>query len=307
MGAHVLVVGSYNVGFYTFGGAIPAPGQTLMADRFMQIAGGKGSNQALASARLGAPTRFLARVGNDDFGRQALALHAACGVPTGSIIVDPSTHTGVGLVIVDAQGGNAISVAPGANGRLSPEDCLAHEALFAQADSVLLQLETPLPTVRAAKALALKHGVRVVLNPAPAVAVEDELFAGIDICTPNEHEAAQVTGIATATIDGAAAAGRALRAKGVRRVLITLGARGSLLVDDEGSWHCPPCQVTAIDSSGAGDAYNGALCADLLAGASLREAVRTATRVAAHCVMHEGVVEGLPTRAQLAAIPQPRT
>ncbi len=234
-------------------------------------------------------------------------MHASFGVPTDSILVDPQAHTGVGLVIVDGSGANAISVAPGANGRLSPEDLRAHEALFTAADSVLLQLEMPLPTVRAAKALAQKHGVRVVLNPAPAVPIEDALLDGIDICTPNEHEAAQLTGIATGTIDGAAAAGRALRAKGVRRALITLGARGCLLVDDEGSWHCPPCPITALDSTGAGDAFNGALCADLLAGASLRDAIRTASRVAAHCVMFEGVVDGLPTRAQLASVPQPRT
>ena len=296
MTQQILVVGSYNVGLCTSGGRIPSPGETLMADRFFQVAGGKGSNQALAAARLGADVRFLAKVGDDDFGRAAHALYAAEGVPTETILVDSASHTGVGLVIVDDQGRNAISVSLGANDRLSPVDCMDNEQLFIDSSYILLQLETPMETVAKAVALGKNHGATVVLNPAPARELSAEILRGVDILTPNEHEAEELTGIVCDTFDGAQQAAQELRKRGVDKVIITLGERGCLLVDDEGSWHCDAERVNAVDTTGAGDSFNGALVAELATGADLRQSIKMANKVAAHCVQYQGVVEGLPRR-----------
>jgi len=296
----VLVVGSYNVGLCTIGGAIPKPGETILAKQFFQVHGGKGSNQAIASARLGAPTSFLAKLGDDAFAEAARKLLVEEGFDTSTLLVDSDSPTGVGLVIVDAQGRNAISVGPGANACLSQADIENHAHLFQSARVILTQLETPLETVAAAIRLAQSHGLLVVLDPAPAASLPAGLLAGVSICTPNEHEAEELTGIDTSTMEGATAAGEALRQQGVDTAIVTLGERGSLLVDADGTWHCPPVLVQAVDTSGAGDAFNGALVASLAQGESVQKAMQFATRAASYSVQHLGVLEGLPTLDQLS-------
>ena len=296
----VLVVGSYNTGLVTVGSRIPAVGETVVHDRFVQMHGGKGSNQAVAAARLGAPVRMIARVGDDAFGAQALALYDREGIDRRGVAVVVGEHTGVGVVLVDSQGRNAITVVAGANGRLDPAAIAGHAALFDGCAVLVVQLETPVETVQAAVDFARQRGMIVIFNPAPARVIEDCLLAACDLVTPNETEAESLTGIRISGVEAAMAAGADLRRRGAKRAIITMAERGSVLVDETGGWHHPAPMVQAVDTTGAGDAYNGALAAALARGDDLRLAVRFATRVAAWKVQYPGAIEGLPRADQLS-------
>jgi ribokinase len=297
----ILVVGSYNIGLVTLGERIPAVGETVSHARFERMHGGKGSNQAVAAARLGAPVRMIARIGEDAFGTEALTLYDSEGIDRSGVLVAAGEHTGVGMVMVDGQARNAIAVVPGANGRLTPEAIAGHEALFVGCGVLLVQLETPIETVQAAVDLARRHGLTVILNPAPAMPVDDRLLAGCDLVTPNETEAESLTGIRITDVDAATAAGASLRRRGARRAIITMAERGSVLVDEDGAWHHPALIVRAVATTGAGDAYTGGLAFALARGDDLRNAVRFATRVAARKVQYAGAIEGLPRLDQLDA------
>ena len=300
----ILVLGSYNVGLTVIVPRVPKPGETIMGTHFDMGPGGKGSNQAIAIARLGGDVRFMARLGDDIFGQQALELFKREKMDMGLIRTVPGVHSGVGLIFLDDHAQNMIGVAGGANLRLGVEDIEEASGVFSEIDFLLLQLETPVPTVLAAARKAKESGVTTILNPAPACPLDDDLLRYIDLLTPNESEAETLTGLPVRNVDEAVQAGLALRQRGVRQAIVTLGEQGSVLIDDGETLHVPAFAVNAVDTTGAGDAYNGALATALADGLPIQEAMVFATRAAAYSVMHLGVVPGLPTRDNLKLFSQ---
>ena len=290
----ILVIGSYVVAFWVKGPRIPKIGETIMGDHFGAGPGGKGSNQAITVARLGGDVALLAKVGRDHFGQDAMVLFEREGIDTGSIGIDEDTHTGAGIIFVDEAGRNSIGVAPGANYRLSEEDLEVQADLFEGASIVLIQLEIPLSTVEHAVGMAKAGGATVILNPAPAQKLSPELLGMVDILTPNETEAETLTGMPVANRSGAEAAASKLRSWGVGSVIVTLGEDGALLVSEEGARHFSGHVVKAVDTTGAGDAFNGGLAYGLASGRSIGGAVDFAAKVAALAVTKVGVVPALP-------------
>lgn len=291
--AKIVVVGSSNTDMVVRVPHLPAAGETVLGGAFLTAAGGKGANQAVAAARLGAQVTLIARVGQDVFGEAALLGLEREGINTGHISVDPETASGVALITVDNAGENSIAVAPGANGRLSPLDVQRAQAAILNADVLLLQLEVPLETVQMAAELAHQAGVRVILNPAPAPEspLPPALLACVDVLTPNEKEASALTG-APDSLDRAA--GRLLES-GLETAVVTLGARGALIVTPEGLQTVPGFAVEAVDTTAAGDAFNGGLAAALGAGRLLTEAVHFANACGALTATRLGAQPSLPT------------
>ena len=279
----------------------PAPGETILTDDFMTFPGGKGANQAVAAARLGGRVRFLGKMGDDVFRSQLLESLQADGVDTEHVLVDAESSTGVALITVDGEGENQIIVASGSNMRLTPEEVEAERALFDEADVVLLQLEVPVETVERAATLAKAAGATVILNPAPACELSEALLRQVDILTPNESEAARLTGVRITDRAAAEVAARRLLAKGARHVIVTLGADGALLVSAEGARHVPAREVHAVDTTAAGDAFNGALAFALAGGQALGEALAFATEAAAYAVTHRGAQASMPTMDALTS------
>ncbi|WP_135364063.1 ribokinase [Halosimplex halophilum] len=309
----VAVVGSYNVGLTMQVPAFPAPGETVVGREFAEGPGGKGSNQAVAAARLGAESRFVGRVGADRYGDDAVALWDAEGVDADAVTRDEATHTGVGFVIVDEDGENEITVAPGANDRLSAADVRERAAAIETADALLVQLEIGDEPVRAAVEAAAAAGTTVVCNPAPARELPADVLARVDYLTPNEHEARTLAG---AGGDGGAgtdsgdegdgegrgaitdeAVARELLDLGAGTVVLTLGGAGALLVSGDGVERVRAPPVDAVDTTGAGDAFNGALAVALAEGLEDRAAVRFGCAAGALAVTAPEVVPGLPGRA----------
>ncbi len=302
----VLVVGSSNTDMVVKCSHLPRPGQTVTGGAFVMVPGGKGANQAVAAARLGARVTFVARVGQDSFGEAAIAGYQAEGIDTQYIVRDTEAHTGVALIIVDEQGENLIAVASGANHRLAAGDVRRAAAAFEAADVVLLQLEIPLAAVEEAVRLARQHRVPVILNPAPAVPLPDELLAQIAYLTPNESEAQGLTGLTVYDEASAATAAEHLRQRGARYVIITLGPRGALVAGPEGQTFVPAYEVAAVDTTAAGDAFSGALAAGLARHMPLAEAVQYATKAAAISVTRMGAQPSLPTDAEVQSFVAPQ-
>ena len=300
--SRILVIGSSNTDMVIRVAALPRPGETVLGGEFAINGGGKGANQALAAARAGGAVTFLARVGDDDFGRRALADLGAAGIDTAPCIIDADNPSGVAQILVDERGENCIAVAPGANAGLAPEDLAAAGAHFLAGNLVLLQLETPLATVKAALARARESGCRTVLNPAPAQPLPAALLRLADLLTPNESEAERLTGIAVGDDASAAAAAEALHRQGVDTVLLTRGARGVFLsIADGGQKAFPAFPVAAVDSTAAGDVFNGCLVAALAEGMSLAAAIPFAQAGAALSVQHPGAQDSVPARADIEA------
>jgi ribokinase len=295
----LLVVGSSNTDMVVQADHLPVPGETLLGGTFLMNPGGKGANQAVAATRLGAAVTFVAKVGDDVFGRTATEQFQAEGIDTRFIVPDPEYPSGVALITVDARGENCIVVAPGANARLQPTDAEAALAELAPGTFVLLQLETPLDTVGYVAEQARRRGARVVLNPAPAQALPDELYPLLFALTPNETEAELLTGIHVHDEATARQAAEVLRSRGVGHVVLTLGARGAYLLDDAGGRTVPAPAVTARDTTAAGDCFNGALVVALAEGRSLDEAAAFACQAAAISVTRLGAQASMPTRAEL--------
>lgn len=296
----IVAVGSYMHAFVLRADRFPDAGETVFGSDSEIGPGGKGSNQAIGAARLGALVTLLGSVGGDAFGEYARALWRDEGLHIDLVIRDPERATGMAFIMVDATGQNRIIVVPGANDALRVEgpEC---ESAIASAHLVMAQFESPVEAVVGALTLARRHGVRTVLNPAPARVVGDDLLALADVITPNESETEALTGVQVATA-GPLAAARALRKRGPRAVILTLGAAGAYILDDDGGRHVPGMRVRALDTTGAGDAFTAALAVALARARTLDDAVAEATRAGAYCVTRRGVVPGLGTVEQLASL-----
>jgi ribokinase len=313
----VIVLGSINTDLVIRGPRLPRPGQTVLGGRFFQAAGGKGANQAVAAARAGtAAVLFIAAVGDDALGRQALDGLAAENLDTRFVRVVPDQPSGVALILVDEQGENQISVASGANGRLCPADVDAvPDELFRAARVFLCCLESPLETVAHGLRRAKAAGLTTILNPAPAdpAICRPDIMRLVDILTPNEGEAAALAADAGGAsrpqlLDpsnqqhaAALASARALQSLGCPTVIVTLGAEGCLIVGQDVT-HVPGRAVQAIDATAAGDAFNGALAVALAEGRPLPDAARWANRAAAIAVTRAGAQPSLPTREEIEAM-----
>ncbi len=291
----IVVVGSSNTDMVVKTRRIPALGETVTGGQFVMAAGGKGANQAVAAARLGAEVTFVAKTGQDMFGDQAIEGYRKEGILTDLILRDPENHTGVALIMVDQQGENLIAVASGANHALGPQDIEEAAERIRAADVVMLQLEIPMETVRYTAELAAEAGVPVILDPAPAAPLETALLEKVSYLTPNESEAEGLTGVRVGDEASARAAADQLLQSGARHVIITLGTRGAFVAGSGTAALIPSYQVDAKDSTAAGDAFNGGLAAALARGLSLEEAVREASLVGALSVTRLGAQPSLPT------------
>ena len=297
----VLVVGSSNTDMVIRVPHIPRPGETVLGTDLTMAGGGKGANQAVAAARAGGRVTLVARVGDDVFGGQAVAAFAADGLETRFVLRTPGISSGVALINVDDRGENSISVASGANARLSVEDVKSAAAAFEEADIVLLQLESPLETVAAVVRAAGERGVPVVLNPAPARPLDSDLLSGVSVLTPNETEAELLSGIPVRDEGGVREAAARLRRRGPWAVVITLGDRGVYASSPDLEGFFPAFRVEAVDTTAAGDVFNGALAVALAEKRPLPEALRFAQAAAAISVTRPGAQPSAPTRAEIEA------
>lgn len=296
----VVVLGSANADYSMRVASIPEPGETLLGDDFSFALGGKGANQAMACARLGASTSFVACVGDDAAGRLALETYRAAGLDTTHVCTG-ALATGSALIFVADNGENSIGVAAGANSELDLEAVEHGASVIAAADYLLMQLESPLASIEAAARLARASGTRVILNPAPAQPLSEALLAEVDILTPNETELATLTGMPiTSTLDMERAAA-ALRQRGVDTVIVTCGSAGALIVSADQIQQIPAPMVAALDTTAAGDTFNGALVVALAEGRNLAAAVSFATHAAALSVTRRGAIDAIPTRAEVDA------
>ena len=296
----ILVVGSINMDLVVRSPHIPAPGETVLGTGFVTCPGGKGANQAVAAARLGGDVVLLGRLGADDFGAALRRNLVAEGVDCAAVLTTPEAASGVAMIIVDSRGENSIVVASGANFRVTPDDVFGHEALFAKADVVVLQLELPLPTVRAAIDLARRRGCRVILDPAPAPAkLPDPLFQ-VDVISPNVHEAEALTGtqVVEGRIDKRAAAD--LIARGAKAAVLKLGSRGAMVLTADGRIAAVrPYAVTVVDTTAAGDAFTAALAVAMAEGTDLVQAARFANAAGALACTKLGAQPSMPTAEEV--------
>jgi ribokinase len=291
------VVGSVNMDLTFRTSRLPRPGETLTGQTFQLGFGGKGANQAVMAARFGAQVMMLAKVGKDVFGDGMVRNLREQNIDTSHVLMMDGVSSGVAGIVVDDAAQNCIIVVPGANHALTPED-VRHAASALSVDVLLCQLEVPLATTLEALRIAKTAGVTTILNPAPAQSLSDEMLALADLCIPNETELELLTGHAAGTLAEAEAAARVLLRRGPGTVIVTLGDRGALLVDARTAEHVPAYPVQAVDTTGAGDAFIGALAVLLAEKMSLREAVRHASAAAALSVTRPGAQQSFPTRAE---------
>jgi ribokinase len=296
----IAVVGSVNIDVAVRVSRLPKPGETMLGEDAVLSLGGKGANQAVAAARLGASVRLIGRIGGDAFGEAALAALAAEGVTLDGVILTPRAATGVALITIGGDGQNMITVSPGANAALSPADVAAHAGALTAAKVLLLQNEVPPQACHAAIKLVRSGGGLVIADPAPAQGYDPALIAAADILTPNEGEAALLTGLPVTDRPSALAAARALLGRGCRIALVKLGGDGVVHAGAEGEGHVPAPRVEAVDTVAAGDCFNGALAVALAEGMALREALAFACRAAAIAVTRSGASRSMPFRRELA-------
>jgi ribokinase len=301
----IVVVGSANTDLVVRVAKLPQPGETVLGGEFSQVGGGKGANQAVAAARAGGQVTFVAKLGDDDLADAAIRSYEAEGIDTRYVTRTQAVASGVALILIDAAGENAIAVASGANSQLAPADIDAATDAIAAADLVLVQLEIPLDTVRRTVALATAAGRTVVLNPAPARPLDAELLAGVRVITPNETEAALLTGLTVTNRGSAAAAAAMLASRGVAQAIVTLGREGCVVLDPRdaaGPQHLAGHPVTAVDTVAAGDVFNGSLAVALAEGRSLSDAATFANAAAAIAVTRCGAQTSAPTRSEIDAM-----
>lgn len=299
-GKPVVVVGSLNMDLVMRTPRVPVGGETLHGHEFSTLPGGKGANQAVACARLGAKVSMIGQVGNDGFGTTLRDGLAADGIDVSGVLQTTAVGTGVAMILVEDIGQNRIVLAAGANGALTPDDIEAQAALIGGAAMLVLQLEVPMPVVERAIAIAHNAGVPVLLNPGPAKPLAEALWSQIDLLIPNESEAELLSGIAVTDAASAYTAARVFRQRGVKCVLITLGANGVAVIDDAGERHLPAHVVKAVDTTAAGDTFIGGLTAGLVEGMAMDEAVALGQRASALCVTRHGAQPSIPYRREIA-------
>lgn len=295
----ITVIGSSNTDMVVMTTHFPAPGETILGGEFLMNAGGKGANQAVAAARLGGRVFFAGKVGSDIFGENAIKNIKNEGIDASGISTDPEAASGVAQIIVDKKGENSIVVAPGANLKLNRDDIDNAENQITQADILLIQLEIPVDTIIYAAKKAHKLGKKVILNPAPATELPDELFTYLYMITPNESETELLTGISVTDEPSAAEAAKVLKKRGVENIIITMGSKGAFIFTDEMQKIIPAYNVKAVDTTAAGDCFNGALAVAIAAGTDLEEAVRFANRAASIAVTRPGAQASMPFRNEV--------
>lgn len=294
----ILVIGSSNTDMTVKTQTLPRPGETLIGGEFKMGAGGKGANQAVAARRLGGDVTFVCKVGRDLFGDNSIKGYEREGLDT-SRILRSDKPSGVALIMVDAKGENCISVASGANSDITEADIDSVSDLIREASLLVLQLEMPTPCVLKAAKLAFESGVKVLLNPAPACALPDEIFRYIYLMTPNQTESEFFTGVPVHDEESAAKAAEVLRGRGVKDVIMTMGSKGSMAFTEEGVFFTPARKVQAVDTTAAGDTFCGALAVAIVEGKSLKEAAGFATAASALTVQKMGAQESLPYRNEV--------
>lgn len=304
----ITVVGSFAVGMTLRAPRFPVKGETLIGTDFDMGPGGKGSNQAVGSARLGAESHLVALIGTDLFGDVAVELYAREGVHTDHLRRTPERNTGVGFITLNAEGDNHIVLDPGANALLSPADVDAVEGLIASSDTVLTVLEIRPETAGRAMELARRHNVTAVLNPAPATQLNESVLASVDVLTPNESELRILLGMSPDDPTDTLELAHRLQRNGVRNVVVTRGGAGALIIHEDGAAEqVQGVQVDVVDTTGAGDAFNCALAVSLAKGGSLADAVRFATHAGALTCTKLGVIPALPYASDVEALENARS
>ncbi|MEN8202745.1 MAG: ribokinase [Bacteroidota bacterium] len=296
----ILVVGSSNTDLIIKVAEIPRPGETLLGGEFQTFPGGKGANQAVAAARGGGDVVFIASVGNDSYGDESVKGYKLDNINTENIKICKGAPSGIAMITIADSGENAITVASGANAELRPEDLDEAEEAFHEAEYMLVQLETPLDTVQKAVELCSEFKTKVILNPAPAAELADEIISKIDIITPNETEAERLTGVEVKDENDAMKAAEKLHERGVKTVIITLGSGGAFLSDRISGVvkRIPAFEVEAVDTTAAGDVFNGQLAVALAEDLSLEDAIRLAHAAAALSVQKLGAQSSIPRREE---------
>lgn len=297
----IVVVGSSNMDMVVKTDHIPVPGETVLSGSFFMNAGGKGANQAVAVARLGGEVVFISKLGNDLFGKQFSQLFNHEGIDTHLIQFDESLPSGVALITVDQAGENSIVVASGANANLQNDDLKGALSTIDTAGIVLLQLEIPIQTVNYVVNYAAANGVSVILNPAPAQVLSPELLSGVDILTPNKTEAGMLAGMEVTNLETAGAAARIICEKGVKHVVVTMGSLGAVICENGELSVQSVRKVETVDSTAAGDVFNGALAVALAEGKVLKDAVAFACDAASISVTRLGAQSSIPYRNELIA------
>ncbi|HUT63310.1 MAG TPA: ribokinase [Anaerolineae bacterium] len=299
MRKNIVIIGSSNTDMIIKMSHLPRPGETVLSGEFSTAGGGKGANQAVSAARAGGQVVFIARVGEDMFGEQAVREFIEDRIHVDYIFRDKDAPSGVALIFVDEQGENVIAVASGANAHLSPADIEASKDIIASARIVLLQLEIPIETVKTAIEIAMINGVDIILNPAPARPLGIDILKHVSILTPNETEAELLTGIKVGDENGAARAAHELSAKGVKTVVLTLGSRGVYVFSEDFTGIIPGFSVDTVDTTAAGDVFNGVLAVSLAENKSLFDAVRFSNAAAALSVTKLGAQTSAPYRSEI--------
>lgn len=301
MNRRIIVVGSCNTDMVIRVDHLPEPGETIIGHDFITNQGGKGANQAVAVKRLGGETAFIARLGNDDFGAKSLRLLTEEGIDTSFVRLTDGVSTGVALIPVDDKGENSIIVSSGANALLSPLDIEEAEPLFEKASILLMQLETPVPTLISAARLAKRYGAKVVLNPAPypKEPLPMELLELVDIITPNETEAAGMSGVKVLDEESALKAICEIQKQGVGNVIITAGASGAYTSTEGQLVRIPSEKVEVVDTTAAGDTFCGALCVALSKGTDMVQAIRFANKAASLSVTRLGAWMSIPYEKEI--------
>ncbi len=297
--SRILVIGSSNTDMVIKTEKLPAPGETILGGTFLMNPGGKGANQAVAAARLGGKVTFITKRGNDLFGNQAVGLLMREGIDTQYIVKDLELPSGVALITVDSLGENSIVVAPGSNGNLTEDDIPSAIFENTKFDILLLQLEIPMNTVEYSAIAASVQGVKVILNPAPACKLPDRLLQNTWLITPNETEAETITGMEITDISSAYRAAVLIQEKGVKNVIITLGEMGAYIKSSNFTGLVPGIKVTPVDTTAAGDVFNGALAVAISEGKDLQEAVVFANKAAAISVTRMGAQASAPYRSEV--------
>ena len=299
MKRNIYVIGSSNTDMVIKSNKLPNPGETIIGGNFLMSAGGKGANQAVAAAKLGANVLFVSKVGNDIFGKQALQGFSAVGLSTEFVFIDNDYSSGIALILVDEKGENCISVASGANANLHFSEVEKALKSVQQDDIVLLQLEIPIETVYETIKYCAEKRAKVILNPAPAQNLDESYFKFLSIITPNETEAEILTGVKVTDFETAKQAANHLHDKGILEIIITLGIKGAFYSNRDKQLIIPSPKVSAIDSTAAGDVFNGALCVAISEGQIIEEAILFACKAASISVTRMGAQASAPTRDEI--------